>query len=659
MTLQFKLKTRRALLCGWLGSVFLLCACSGGGAGGSAGQVSTGNCSFSISSEPQALSAADAEQIIAQGVQAATTLGARATLSVVDRSGNVLVVYKMAGAADTVTIGTTVGKPAQGLEGLNGIISSELAAVSKAITGAYLSSSGNAFSTRTASYLVQNHFPPGILQTAGGPLFGAQFSQLPCGDLVTRGTTASNGPKRSPLGLAADPGGFPLYKNGQVVGGIGVIADGNYGLDVTPSQQTSGQDEQIAQSALSGFSAPSCIRADQISINGVTLPYSNSDSKVVAVSVTSLSDPLITGLGNLSSVPMYYDSASIGAGVAFGSVASGFVPDPGGFNTLNGYDLVDNSGAIRYPPSASAVSVSGGVAALSAQEVQEILNQALGVANQARAQIRVPVGSAAQVTISVVDSAGNLLGLIRSPDAPVFGVDVSLQKARSAAFFSSQQAVTSLGAAAPVTYLGAAGFPASSAFTLSSLYLSGAKTFFNNPAIFSDGIAFSVRSVANISRPNFPDGIDTNPNGPFSKALSEWSIFNDGLQLDLVYNGFIQSIVDATNMNANCTGTGATGNPGIATLKNGMQIFPGGFPIYRDNVVVGGIGVSGDGVDQDDLISFLGLARAAQVLDTGIGHANSALRVDTLLVQGLHLLYVQCPVAPFNNSTAQSVCDGI
>jgi len=308
MSLQIVVQRRRTFLCG-LCSLFLLNACSGGGeAGSSPGQVTTGNCTFLISSEPQSLSAADVEQVIAQGVQASAALGAHATLSVVDRSGNVLAVYKMTGAADTVTIGKTTGKPAQGLEGLNGIISSELASISKAITGAYLSSSGNAFSTRTASYLVQNHFPPGILQTAGGPLFGVQFSQLPCGDLVTRGTIVSNGPKRSPLGLSADPGGFPLYKNGQVVGGVGVIADGNYGLDMLPSQQSFGPDEQIAQSALNGFSAPTCIRADQISVNGLTLPYSNSDNELVAVSVNSLSDPLVATLGSLSSVPMYYDN---------------------------------------------------------------------------------------------------------------------------------------------------------------------------------------------------------------------------------------------------------------------------------------------------------------------------------------------------------------
>ncbi len=52
----------------------------------------------------------------------------------------------------------------------------------------------------------------------------------------------------------------------------------------------------------------------------------------------------------------------------------------------------------------------------------------------------------------------------------------------------------------------------------------------------------------------------------------------------------------------NCTGAGT--DPRIA---NGIQIFPGSVPIYRGDTLVGGIGVSGDGVDQDDMVAFLGL----------------------------------------------------
>jgi len=76
--------------------------------------------------------------------------------------------------------------------------------------------------------------------------------------------------------------------------------------------------------------------------------------------------------------------------------------------------------------------------------VREILRGALTTANRARAQIRRPLGDPARVTISVVDSNGVILGIARTRDAPLFGIDVSLQKARAAAFFSSAVAGTQL-----------------------------------------------------------------------------------------------------------------------------------------------------------------------------------------------------------------------
>jgi len=129
-------------------------------------------------------------------------------------------------------------------------VPAELAAISKAGTAAYLSSQGNAFSTRTASQIVQENFNPGERFRAGGPLFGVQFSQLVCGDFVRSESDGPFGPKRLPLGFSADPGGLPLYKTapdgvGQApVGGVGVESDGIYTLDrgtpTSTSASTSG-----------------------------------------------------------------------------------------------------------------------------------------------------------------------------------------------------------------------------------------------------------------------------------------------------------------------------------------------------------------------------------------------------------------------------------
>ena len=624
----------------------LVAGCGGGGGSSAAGV--TAECDFTIAATPQALSAAEVERLLAQAADAANQLGGRATIAVTDRVGNVLGVYKMTGAGATVTISSGRGI-SEGLDGLTGVVPSEAAAIAKAITGAYLSSSGNAFSTRTASYIIQNHFPAGVNNTAGGPLFGVQFSQLPCGDFVQRGVNIVPGPKRSPLGLAADAGGFPIYKNGRVVGGIGVMADGVYGLDLNPQDSDTDLDERIAQSALAGFDAPSCIRANRITAGGVLLAYTESDGKTVSVAASTLANARV-GAGSLLAVAGY-STAAVRAGTAFGESASGYVPSSsaqGNFTAEAGYVLVDAAGAERHAPQNSPGNITS-------QEVTQIIKQALGVANQARAQIRRPVGSAAQVTISVVDTAGTLLGLGRTPDAPVFGTDVSLQKARTAAFFSSNTAANTLANLPNANYAGVA-------ITNSSLaaYLNGsggAQAFFNNNFIFTDGRAFSARAIGNIARPNYPDGIDANGRGPLSKALSNWSPFNVGFQLDLVYNSLVASLLDPTDTNTNCTTQ--TRNPVVTTaLNNGIQIFPGAVPIYRGAQLVGAIGISGDGVDQDDMIAFLGLYRAGVQLGGSIGNAPTSLRADNLAPSGTNLRYVQCPQAPFNNSNEQNVCDG-
>ena len=95
-------------------------------------------------------------------------------------------------------------------------------------------------------------------------------------------------------------------------------------------------------------------------------------------------------------------------------------------------------------------------------------------------------------------------------------------------------------------------------------------------------------------------------------------------------------------------------------MRNGLQIFPGSVPVYRGGQLVGGLGVSGDGVDQDDMIAFLGLSNAGTVLANGVGNAPPGIRADTLEPAGTgsRLRYVQCPQSPFLNSTDQNVCAG-
>ncbi len=684
---------KKQLRFAYLLSVLFLASCSGGApATSDVGTDSGNNCNGSCAASSNVLQVADTQLVIAQAVQEAQAQGVDATVAVVDRVGNVLAVYRMGDAANRdVVISTSEGNPGAtsifaGLEGIRlpvvpvALNIDDLAAIAKAITGAYLSSEGNSFSSRTANQIVQDHFNPGESFQPGGPLFGVQFSQLACSDFTRAwdGLGTSAGPHRSPLGLSADPGGFPLYKDGTVVGGVGVIADGIYGVDPVITDSDRDADEMIAYAATFGFAAPQDRRGDQITVDGKTFRFSDVDFVDLA------SDPaaapsfasLTPATGALISVTGYTDGV-IRNGTQFGEIASGIAPDAANlFPGMDAFVFVDDLGVPRYSPVAGTDGGTLPVPALSQAEVQSLLANALDVANRARAQIRRPLGSQARVTISVVDTNGEILGIVRTRDAPVFGADVSLQKARTAALFSSPSAGVYLAALADVRYLTTGDLPPGLYFSLPPVafadYVAAVQDFLGSPTALIDGqFAFSDRAGGNLSRPYFPDGIDTAGPGPLSKPAGRWSPFSTGLQLDLSYNAILQHVLFAigaipTDVSPGCGGVELvdpatlTFNQPVANNRagNGLQIFPGSVPIYRGDTLVGGIGVSGDGVDQDDMIAFLGVHNAGVALSNGIGNAPAGRRADNLTPQGTRLRYVQCPQAPFLGSQDDNVCDG-
>src|SRR3954462_408575 len=177
------------------------------------------------------LTAVDVQTIINQAVARAVQISPNSVIAVTDREGDVLAVWRAIGATPTA------------LE-----ISS---CVSKAGTASFLSSNQNAFTSRTAGFIIQQHFPPGVQNTPTGPLVGVGLSNLfvsdvnrfkkpallPCPPSVSSmppclpaaAPPQSPGTLGSPVAftsLDGSPGGVPLYKNGVLVGGIGVTGDG-------------------------------------------------------------------------------------------------------------------------------------------------------------------------------------------------------------------------------------------------------------------------------------------------------------------------------------------------------------------------------------------------------------------------------------------------
>jgi uncharacterized protein GlcG (DUF336 family) len=514
-------------------------------------------------SQQSLLNAADVELILRQAGARAQANGLRAVIVVVDHEGRALGDLRMNGISGQFAI------PA--VSPLNDLLAQAklpfgqnqfFGALSKAVTGAFLSSQGHAFSSRTASFIVQEHFPPGIDFVAGGPLFGVQFSQLLlCSDVNAK----------APLGLSGDPGGIPLYKNGVRVGGLGVEGDGIYFADKDPTDFDQSNEEIAAVAGSRGFEAPSSIRGEQIVVNGIRFPYVNA-SMPDAIDLPSLKD-----LGTRT--------------VEFKEMAEEFHASEIDGRPIRIQDRF-------FPP-----KKNGGV--LTIDDVTQILVQALRQANKTRAAIRRPLNSPAEVNMSVVDVDGTILGIISTPDAPRFGLDVSVQKGRTAAFFTRADAGVQLASQLP-NYVEAAA----------------------RDGIRLDGsVAFSDRAVGFLSRPFFPDGINETQQGPFSVPIDVFSPFNVGLQLDLLIPQLKAALAVGTIQ-------GCTGLPG---LKNGLQIFAGSVPLYKNGQFAGAIGVSGDGIDQDDLVAAMG--------STGFESPTNQ-RSDRVFVRDVRLPFVKFPRHP-------------
>src|SRR5262245_11404040 len=154
----------------------------------------------------------DVATVLAQAAARAAAVSSNSVIAVVDREGFVLAVW-------------SVGDTNHAL-----FVLDVLDAITKAGTASFLSSDQHAFTSRTAGFIVQQNFPPGVKNKPPGPLVGVNFSNMSFTD-VNRfknpytymanqyGGGGTNGaPILGPAaisGLAGSPGGVPLFKNGK------------------------------------------------------------------------------------------------------------------------------------------------------------------------------------------------------------------------------------------------------------------------------------------------------------------------------------------------------------------------------------------------------------------------------------------------------------
>jgi uncharacterized protein GlcG (DUF336 family) len=261
---------------------------------------------------------------------------------------------------------------------------------------------------------------------------------------------------------------------------------------------------------------------------------------------------------------------------------------PGGATLLNGLPV----------PVGWLVAPHDGVN-ITAADVINIVNAANMQANLTRAAIRLPLDSRAKMVFAVTDQTGNILGLFRMPDATIFSIDVAVAKARNVSYFADPTQLQAI----------------------------------DNPGVLP-GTAFTNRTIRYLADPRYPEGIDEDPPGPYS-------ILNDGganrltgrqIGAPLPASAFFASVEghDAFFPETNFH------DPFNLANQNGIVFFPGSAPLYRDlsasfGFLIGGFGVSGDGVDQDDVVTFAGSFH--------YGVPLNIQRADQAIVRGVRLPY--------------------
>jgi uncharacterized protein GlcG (DUF336 family) len=471
----------------------------------------------------QSLSATDVTALTQAAAQSAdpNTM----VIAVVDRSGNILGVYRKPSAPALAT----------GNFGMQ-VDVNELA-VSLARTAAFFSNDQAPLSSRTVRFISGVHFPPGIANAPNAPLYGIENTNRGCtlstnfiaGQEVPPARSISGGVPG--LGVATgkanvndsdpaavNPGGVPLFRNGSLVGGIGVSG-------VAPEVA---EYAAYAAATSSGF-GPSPVAPGVVFIGGVALPFVNQTTQP--------------------------------AGVSAGS--------------FNGSFLVGPAASPGTAPEGTLVAPAAGpLGGLAAADVQSIINDAIATANMTRAVIRLPIGSSTRMAIAVADLDGTIIGLYRMADSTVFSIDVAATKARNMVYFSGLAR-----AAADLT-----GVPI--------------------------GTAVTNRTIGYGAQPFFPPGINGTSPGPF-------------------FNLYLQDVANP------CTQGFQPAGPN----QSGVVFFPGSVPLYRNGMLVGGLGISGDGVDQDDFVAAEG----------SVGfEAPASIRADQIVLQGVRLPYLKFPSNPTN-----------
>ncbi|HEV7765279.1 MAG TPA: heme-binding protein, partial [Thermoanaerobaculia bacterium] len=450
-------------------------------------------------------------------------------------------------------------------------------AVGVARTAAFFSHNQAPLSSRTVRFISGIHFPPGITNTASAALYGIENTNRGCDFNVT-------------------------FEPGKCIPRARSIA--------TSATCAAGDTSGCGTGIVTGKLSPNDRDTASVEAGGIPLYRVQVNGSIVS------NGQLLGAVGVVGSTDPQRNEYAAASG-AFASIATGIVPVPffplpfpGNvfidgirlpflgpdirlrFNndgvpngvTLEGINVA-NPPFTPVPPFAlgpfnggcaaneDLVLARAGAGGLAQADVQGIVQRAVQTARRTRAAIRLPLNRYARMVIAVADTDGSILALHRMPDATVFSVDVAVAKARNVIRFSRN----GIGGLVPA------------------------------------GTAVTNRTIGFGAQPFFPPGIDSDvfdpEEGPWYQSL------------------FVN---DLSNV---CTQGDELSNPN----QNGIVFFAGSSPLYRNGTLIGGLGVSGDGIEQDDYVTYFAAGPFLPPMN---------IWADQLIVNGARLPMFKFPRQP-------------
>ncbi len=516
-------------------------------------------------------------------------------------------------------------------------------------TASFFSADQTPLTSRSVRFLSGEHFPDRIRNTGAAALFGientnrgcsfgadlvldpqlipfdtaiprarslsGQFESLPC--------NSANGVSGCTTGIATLPGGVPIFKNGRMAGGVGVAIRG---VKLQPDPVAAFDDAQVlrrddqnsafapAEFAARAFAGdnPGFPEVTRKGLRGVC-----QNTAIPRPACCNLVQPCFLGI--LPAPPplpfdpvIFIDGIEIPeisknpsvSGVGTGSLIqnANFIVDP--------RTTPDTAEPVAIKPCEERTKAEGGEwlvdpidgELISAEEVRSIIFD--GGVHQAlitRGGIRVPLEARTAMMLAVSDTKGKLVGLFRMNDATVFSIDVAVAKSRNVIYFSS---------------------PSPTIRAQDSMDCPGTELSQCLGPAFTPPTAITNRTLSFGAQPFFPSGIEGSLPGfpkPFAPGPFRKVFVDD-------------SITPCTN--------GHQPPEQFPGRLNGIVFFPGAAPLYRKDAaggytLIGGYGVSGDGVEQDDLVTFAGTL-------AGIGFEPPAgIRADLVSVRGVRLPYLK------------------